>query len=476
MAIRLIRLLRREEDGMAMMIAVILTGVLATLTLLMLTVGSHTDVASARGRHWIQALHVAESGVDQAIAKIQAGDGAFTGSFTGTTDEGSYTASVSRSSRNVYTIDVTGSVRAGSQLSATRELQVTMAPPSTFRNAVYSFTSLETKNNDVILGDAWANQNIVLADNSRVTGSVTAATGYIVLNNGAIIEGNAQSGGYNSDDDHSIYVGPNGRIGGWATASVTAPPDPVTCGGTSPDKFEVYVSSGGNIAGDVTTWGTKDGAGTVGPPGIVKSNTCTPAPASISMPVFTYNELNYDAATLHEFGDPSSSSATAVADFHNWLNAQPGREVQGTFYINQSGVVSQTVRLDLTGVVITGDTTIITNTPIYSNGMSDSTSDAIVFLASYYKPPTNSTCDINQDGSECSIHLKNNFAPSGATALLAYSPYGPTAIKNNASQTGAVYGDSVQVKNNQTLTYDARIERVVGFGDTHLEIIKWIEV
>ena len=57
-----------------------------------------------------------------------------------------------------------------------------------------------------------------------------------------------------------------------------------------------------------------------------------------------------------------------------------------------------------------------------------------------------------------------------------YSPYGPTAIKNNAVSFGAMYSDSIQVKNNQTITYDSRVERVVGFGEVTLEPTEWQEI
>src|SRR2546428_118672 len=163
------------------------------------------------------------------------------------------------------------------------------------------------------------------------------------------------------------------------------------------------------------------------------------------MPVFTYSSSNYDPATLHEYGTATTPSATAVSDFQTYITAHKNA-FQGTFFVNQSGTVNQSVRPDLTGVTITGDTTIVSNTPIFTNGMTDNTTDAILTLVSTYKPPTGSSCDINQDKSECSVHLKNNFQPSQKTAVLVYSPYGPVAIKNNQIQFGAVYADNIVIK------------------------------
>ncbi|HVL33753.1 MAG TPA: hypothetical protein VM600_09275, partial [Actinomycetota bacterium] len=229
------------------------------------------------------------------------------------------------------------------------------------------------------------------------------------------------------------------------------------------------------------TWGSLANAGTVN--GAIAQNACSTAPATIPMPSFVYASGNYDPATLREYGTPSTPSSSAVNDFHNYV-ATNGNRISGTFYINQAGPVGQHTRLDLTNVVIAGDTTIVTNTPIFTNGTTDAPSvdDAIVLLASTYQPPTGTSCDVNQDRSECSAHVKNNFAvcdpesDDPGTAVLIYTPYGPTAVKNNAVQCGAIYSDSIQIKNNQTLEYDARVERIVGFGPATLEVTRWLEL
>ncbi len=463
----------RGEEGVALIIAVVLMGVVATLGVLMLTVGIHTDQASARGRNWVQALHVAESGVDQAMAKIGAAGGSYSGTFTGSTAQGTFSVTVSRQARNQYTINSVGSVAAGKKGSATRALQVTMAPPSVFKNALFSYTTLEVKNNDAITGDVWANQNVIVDLGTTLSGGVTAATGYVEIDNGASVGGDVWSGSFNNATGYAIYLQQNATIDGFAKGSVTNPPDPITCGGANPSNYKVRADNGATIGGDVTTWGTFTGAGTAS--GTVNNNTCTAAPAAIAMPVFTYSASNYDASTLHQFGTPTTSSATAVNDFQSYLSSH-SNQLSGTFYVNQSSPVNENVRIDLTNAVVTGDLNIITNTPIFTNGTTDQTTNAVAVLISTYKPPTGSSCDLNQDNSECAVHLKNNFATSGNTAVLVYTPYGPVAVKNNAIQFGAIYSDSIQIKNNQSLTYDSRIERTVGFGDATLEVTKWLEV
>lgn len=471
--ISIARRLRRQEDGYVMLVAITLLVAFATLVTLVLTVGSHVDKATGRGRNWVQALHVAESGVDRAIARLQDTGGAFSGAFSGSTEDGGYAVTVTKLARNQYQIDSKGDVNAGGQLAASRSIRVTMGPPASFKNALDSATTIDAKDNDGIIGDVWANESVVLESGTIATGSITAATGYIILKNGARVTKDARSGGYNPATEYAVELRNNARVDGSVKSSVTAPPDPIQCGGENPGNYKVRLDSGAVVAGNVTTWGTVTGPGTV--QGTVTTDSCTTAVAAVPLPTFTYSSSNYDAATLHEYGTPSVPSSTALADFQSYVSSQSSR-ISGTFSINQSGAVSQGTRVDLTGVTITGDTTIISNTPVFSNGTTDSTSNAIFVLISTYQPPVGATCDVNKDSSDCSIHFKNNFSLSGATAALAYAPYGPCAVKNNQEMNGAAYCQSILIKNNQSLTYDARLERIVGFGPTTLEVIRWLEL
>lgn len=463
---------RGDESGFAMVVAVVLLAVVGAASAFVLTEGTHDNFATGRGRSWVQALHVAESGVQEAIAKLQATSGSYAGSFTGSVTEGSFSVTVTQQSRHQIQIDSTGSVGTANGLKAKRKLQVTMAPPVNFKYALFSYTSVTTKNNDLITGDVWANQNVIVDQGDTVTGSATAATGYIHMVNGSHVQGDLWSGGYDPSTSYAIHLENGARADGNAKASVTAPTDPVTCGGENQSNYKVQLDTNSNVGGSVTTWGSRTGPGTSGP---VTANFCTAAPATQPMPSFTYAATNYDASTLHQFGTPSALSATAVNDFQTYISSV-GKQISGTFVVYQSGTVSQNSRLDLTGVVITGDTNIITNVPIYANGVTDSTSNAIVLMASMYQPPVGSSCDVNSDSSDCTIHLKNNFQTSGKTAVLVYSPYGPVAVKNNQIQYGAIYANNILVKNNQAMTYDSRVERMVGFGTETYDVEQWLEL
>lgn len=471
----LVRAARKDEDGVAMMIAVVLMTVITTLTVMSLSVATHVDSSTTASEHRVQALHVAESGVEDAIARIEAAGGAFSGTLTGSTEEGTYVVTVSQLGRNRYTIDSTGGVRSsytGGQwvdrkTGSHRRIQVSVAPPASFSNALFSYTTLNLKNNDVVTGDVWANQNLIMDANTAVTGSVTAATGYVELD--GPVGANVRSGGFNPATNRAVHS--TSTIGGNITASVVDPPDPITCGGADQNRYKVNITSA--VSGNLTTWGTKTGAGTVA--GTLSQNTCTSAPATLPMPTFVYNASNYDPVTLHEYGSPGAPSAIAVTEFQAYLAANR-TSMRGTFYINQAGPVNQDNRIDLSGMVITGDLTIVSNTPVYAAAAGDNGTDAIVMIASMYDPPAGTACDVNHDASECAIHAKNQFSISGTTAVLLYAPYGPVAVKNNAEQFGAIYSESMEIKNNQTMTYDPRVDRIVGYGPVTLEQTKWVEL
>src|SRR6185503_20241213 len=151
----------REESGIAMIVAVVLLAVMGTLMALVMTISLHTNFSTGHGRSAVQALHVGEAGVQDAIAKLQQTDGAYTGTFTGSTDEGTYNVTVTPQTRHRFQIDSVGSAGAGAGLTATRRLRVTLAPPPSFLYALFSQTTIDTKNNDTIVGDIWANQNVI---------------------------------------------------------------------------------------------------------------------------------------------------------------------------------------------------------------------------------------------------------------------------------------------------------------------------
>lgn len=451
-----------------MLPAVVLVSMLVgSLAALGLASGQQAQSFAARDRNYDSALAVTEAGIHQAVSQIEArvaaGEYVEGFSFSGEASGGTYDVTVTRTSEGIV-VDSQGGV-GGASLERSRRIEVTLVPPQVFpdqeRYALFSYTSIELKNEDVLVGDVWANDSLLVRQRTEIEGAVTSAQSWIQLEANTVVEGNATSGGYHPQFNWSYDFANGSSVDGAVKAAVSAPEHACQ---TEMTLYEVRMANTSSVTGGATTCGQKTGTGSVA--GTLLPNTYTAAPAARPLPVFTYASNAYDPDTHHSF--------TSVADFQSWLSLN-GTNLSGTFYVTDAAP-SQSNRIDLTGVRLGGDTTIITNAPVFTNSMTDQyvTDSAVFGIITSYQPPVSSGCDVNHDSSDCAVHVKNNFDSSCKTAVLIYASNGPIAVKNNQKMCGTIAGDGILVKNNQEINYDGRIERFPGFGD--YEVGTWQEL
>lgn len=527
----------RREEGSALIAVVLVAMIIGALASLALATGRQSEWSSTSDRNHEQSLGAAEAGLHEVITRISAeiagldttspnfwaiapgsgmpcspsnGKAATTcttaktdAQYSGTTPQGKYWYWVTRCSRSTiacpgapnaqgFIVDVQ-SATGGRVFGRGRHIQGTLAPPFRFaRNAKYalfSYTSITIQNNDQVLnGDVFANTNILINNSNQdptLKGSITSATGWIELDSGVHVTGNVWSGGYNSNVSPAwaMNLGGGAVIDGWAMASVTAPTDPTTCGAEIPSNYNVSMSSGSVIKGDLTTLGSKTGSGSV--QGTIHQ-ACSAASPAKPLPEYKPDPKFFDASTYHEF--------SSVAAFQGWMYCNGGlTDLHGTFIVTESapaqtgngvhcGNESSYHRIDLTSAVLTGPLTIVTNAPIYTGDLNDKNvgSDSVLVLVSHYQPPTSTSCSTVDDTSECAIHIKNGFAlnPDGTckTATLAYADKGPVAVKNGSTLCGSIVSNGILVKNGQTVTYDDRVDNIVGFGPNAYDVVRWEEL
>ena len=229
-----------------------------------------------------------------------------------------------------------------------------------------------------------------------------------------------------------------------------------------------YDIKSGTIARDATA----NGAISSSVAGATRAFTCTLAAPKKELPAFQYDPGSYNPAP-HEF--------TSISAF-NTFTAPLKNAIEGTFYV-QVANPSQANRIDITNWNLSGDVTIITNAPIYSDRTEDSALSSgekakLVLVTTYDVPETGLQCLLegqNHEQSECAIHFKNHMQASCNTAVLFHAKNGPVAIKNNNDMCGSIMSDGVQVKNNQKFNYDSRFNRVTGFGNPGYELARWQE-
>ncbi len=65
---------------------------------------------------------------------------------------------------------------ADAQHSQARKIQVTMGPPRTFRYALFSQTTLEIKNNAVVVGDMYSQGKMTINNDATICGNIDNAT------------------------------------------------------------------------------------------------------------------------------------------------------------------------------------------------------------------------------------------------------------------------------------------------------------
>ena len=452
----------KDEQGIALIMTVTIILVAAMLAAVILYQGTSTDRHSGRGRNWNQALQNADGGVEEAISKLQASNGVVPADFTGQNADGTYSVHVTYLGRNRYQFDSTGTTGTVQGLKAERSVRVVMGPPKSFKYALFSSSSVDTKNNDVVNGDIYANDEVTVDLGDTVNGSVTSATKYVTMKNNSEITGDVYTGGY----DSAGYAVKGTTIGGNVKAGSLAPGAPDDCSSESHSDYKV---TAGSIGGTIKTWGSLAS----GQPNGAKvfTGVCVAAPHKEVFPQFLYNPANYTPAPV-EFANSSA--------FNTYINAHKN-DMKGTFVVGGSASDPNNY-VNITGIKVSADLTIIANGPITADqGSADVTAanhnDKLMVLVSYYTPQPNVACASNGGNpGDCAIGIKNNFQVSDNTATLVYAPNGPVAFKNNAEFLGAVYAGNIVMKNNQVTTYDPRVEQIVGFGPVTLEQESWEEL
>jgi hypothetical protein len=253
---------RPDEGGYALAVTVMVTFSMLILALGTVTSGIRLDAASARDSRWNLALQVAEAGVDHALFELTSSTSyTGTGSSTVTVPGGQAEMTVTTPQKGWRVIVSTGYVPSkGAPRAVKRRIRVTYGPYPSFKYALFSSSGLEVKNNDASTGDIFANESIVLAQNSGVTGSVVSGTGSVLLNNNAEVHkssgqgGNVYSGGYDGAGGWGIQLTSGARIEGSAFAQAE------TCPGSSGDSLVYNISNAGSILGNAVARGNINGS------------------------------------------------------------------------------------------------------------------------------------------------------------------------------------------------------------------------
>ncbi|HLB62554.1 MAG TPA: hypothetical protein VJN50_07485 [Actinomycetota bacterium] len=473
----------RGEEGFALVTAVVILMVMSLFMVVALSAGNSAFNISEKGSRFTRTLGPTEAGVNDAITRLGVNRDSTSPCPIGTAlvctgGGGEYQVSWSGTKSETMITSI-GYLPSMAEADVTRKVEVTMEPEPKFQYALFSADTLEVKNNQVIMGDIFANSAVTIGTGAIICGSVLNAAGGVDVQAGAQIL--KSYGSTCSGKDGDVWAGGKINLGtitstveGDATASA---PSTVSC---PPTPNTDYAITGGTVNGTATACGVV----TATTPSAVP-NTRTDPPAQGSLPEYTFDIGNYPGFTcfaLDAVGcdyDPTNFSPTAVSQFNSSVSTA---NMSGTYIIWQENP-SQSTLVDLEDMTLSGDLTIVTNAPITlgNTGEITTTSAATLVLVSLYVPPTGTTCSTN--GGDCSIFGKNSVVfdsgdpadPDDGIAGLLYTP-GKMAFKNQSNGAdGALYAGSMDIKNGFDIVYNERVERIVGFG-TGLEQTLWQEL
>jgi len=500
----LLRAMHREE-GYSLVISMLLMAIMMVLLAVSLDAGSASLRQSSLSLEWSKSLTVAEGGADAAVTLLGESRSATNSCAIGTSSvcdgvDGQYQVRWTTTGNQIVVTSV-GYYPTKADPQFAREVQITYEPVPSFKYAIFSQNALAVANNMTVIGDVYSAGDITLGTNAMVCGSLLSSAGGVIMQNGASVvksysalgctgkAGNVWTGGTNG-----ISGGTTGTVEGTVKASN---PSTATCS-----------SSGSSyaIAGSFTVVGTATACGSIASGLTAASKTAgssSSQPTPVTFPAYTFDPNNYPSASsdpLHLQCYPTTTpitncsgndSTTAVSDFNAYVTAHKSA-LTGTFAVWQRTPSSSTA-INLDGITLSGDFTLVTNAPVtFGNTSTVTTTSSSVAadlsVISTYQPTGSCTAAlVNTGGADCSIYGKNSVEfdsgvqsdPNDGVVGLLYTT-GKMAFVNSSNNIadvgdGALYAQSMDFKNGFNVIYNSRVERVLGFGASYEQVL-WQEL
>lgn len=421
-----LRRVHDDERGAGIVTALMITLTIFALGATWTQIATHQVEASSFERQREQALNVAEAGVNAAISTLAADF-----DWAGTTQPvpladgtGEYEIEVTPVDPNDpndldrYIVARAYAPSKSAIRHATRQVeqQVVLDPMDGFNHALFASPGGIVGDNDsTIRGDVYSAGDLTVANSARVFGDVTAVGGITTLNN--------------------VTVG--GNI--WAGMAATIDNTETTIEGDvwSGSNAGEGVDLTGTILGDVQTGGTLTISGDGAVEGIVSENNPPPAPQTLTQPTFTWDPNNY--STAHSW--------TSAANFMDHWSTNKDT-FSGHHRVGGGDDSSNKITLDKEWTM-TGDVTLVTEGPItlsrnILNGTSDANGDPEELILTI----------ITDSNREPALLLSNDMELPPSIKVLLFAPTGLIDFSQLKHFHGVVYGESIHLSQDFSLTYD----------------------
>jgi hypothetical protein len=386
-------------------------------------IANHQGDGSAQHRRREQAFAAAEAGVNQAMSRLAA-DPFFTGTALSTVAAGAgqYETTVTQ----VNPLDPTDArryivskgyspLKTAPKRSARRiEEYVELASNASFHHALFAAPGgITTSNNMTVTGSMYSGTALTLASNAKVFGPVTAQ-GAVTTSTSSTIGGDLTALGNITVNDSGTTVQGNAFAGG--VGSPTA-----------------NITMTGCVKGTAQASGTVTGTPPAGcPTNWVASSPPVP-PTAEALPTFTWNPADYASS----FSWATPASFTTYWTLHRLA-------FSGVHKVTCASPCLSSITLNA-ATILSGDTTIITDSPITIDaGITNSTGGTVNLTI------------ISTSANSPAVYLTNNVSTlANSIHVLLYANNGPIQFRNVKNFSGSVYGKSIVLDLQFTLTWTA---------------------
>ena len=398
-----------DERGFGVPMALFVALIVFALGATWAQIGVHDATLSVHERGWEQAVNAAEAGVNAAMSQLTldpdyAGTSGVLAGDTGewiTTVEPIATSDPSDKRRRIVATGYAPSQTAANVEVRKLEAEVDLESIDGFDYGLFAGDGTVTGSNHMTVnGDVYSTHGIALQNNSDVNGHVVTPA-YVTTSNNSLITGDIRAGGNVTINDSqttiqgSVFSGGSAIINGHVVGSVQA-------------------------AGSVTVGGAVDG--TVAP------NSPPPEVRVEGLPTFTWDAANYSPT-------PTTWS-NATAFYADWsTKALANLPFNGHHKINDTAALNLDMKWKMDA-----DVTIVTDGKVTLSREIVNATAGILNLVVI----TTSTSG---------IEFTNNVTIPDSIHVLLFAPNGSVDFRNLKHFAGAVYGKSIDVDQNFTLTF-----------------------
>ena len=430
----------REERGVALITAMLVSMVVVTLGVTSVTLAMHNSEQSARSRERVESIAVAEAGLNYVFSHLQSGspetfECSITRALAGTPNA-TFTATVTFYDENGEPIDCatldedsepdSALIRStgtslGDDPARTMEAFLHLVPVrgTPFGDfAVYSDASPTFNSNTQVFGgdshdgNVYTNGNAIIEGNAQMYGDVWAQ-GFIQLESNSEVKEDVWAGTY-------VQMDQNSRVLGNARASTSY----------------LNLGTGAHVHGD----GRAGGAITLGPgaaiDGLQVPNTPTDPPPSQEFPEFTYDptawtEAGYNLQVVSDCLAARTFINSGITG--NWVVRIPF-----SCDLSISTGTSPTLRGHL-AIISDGSLTMNSNSQFKSDGGQHNLH--LIFGLGGASP--------------CDITFRSNTQIASGIKTLLYTPCTINLNSNSLVIEGQVFAGGVNFNSNSDLTFDA---------------------